>query len=181
MKMFGLTEWPKLQLPCRITPNQQVPIVRHRTGSSSCEAVLVRWGIVSSRAKHFHSDKLLISTTADKITASHGWLDAFSSRRCLVLADDVNLWSGRDDTKLPWLICRRDGQPMALAGLWESGMIESCVLLTTGPNEATAPLSLKLPVILHPADHGRWLDPAIPEGDRLLRPCPVDWIEVCEI
>ena len=38
-----------------------------------------------------------------------------------------------------------------------------------------------MPVILDPADHGRWLDPALPDGASPLRPCPAGWPEAYRV
>jgi putative SOS response-associated peptidase YedK len=56
-------------------------------------------------------------------------------------------------------------------------LLETCTLITTGPNELMEPIHDRMPVILSPADYDRWLDPAIHEPDKLLpllRPYPAD-------
>ena len=58
-----------------------------------------------------------------------------------------------------------------------NGPVESCTIVTTEPNAATAPIHGRMPVILGPADHDRWLDPSRPDAEALLRPCPDDWLE----
>ena len=49
--------------------------------------------------------------------------------------------------------------------------------MTTEPNAVTAPIHDRMPVILGPANHGRWPDPSQPGAQELLRPCPDDWLE----
>jgi len=51
--------------------------------------------------------------------------------------------------------------------------VDSCVLLTTEPNELLAPIHNRMPVILDPKDYDLWLDPDVQEVSRLkplLRP-----------
>ena len=38
-----------------------------------------------------------------------------------------------------------------------------------------------MPVILDPRDHDRWLDPARPGAEELLRPCPAAWLEAVPV
>jgi putative SOS response-associated peptidase YedK len=63
------------------------------------------------------------------------------------------------------LIRLRSGEPFGFAGLREAwrgpeGPVETCTIVTTGPDAVTAPIHDRMPVILAPADHGRWLDPS---------------------
>lgn len=63
-----------------------------------------------------------------------------------------------------------------LCGLWEcwtdkaSGeVIRSCTIITTDPNEVCAPIHDRMPVIINPADYGKWLGEQPVEPVRLLR------------
>ena len=57
----------------------------------------------------------------------------------------------------------KDGEPFAIAGLWEhwegqdGQVIESCTLLTTEPNDRLAPIHNRMPVILDPKDYNQCL------------------------
>lgn len=68
---------------------------------------------------------------------------------------------------------RRDNRPFAFAGLrerWEKGSgepIESCTIITTEANELLAEIHDRMPVILHPADYGRWLDLVVDDPEEL--------------
>jgi putative SOS response-associated peptidase YedK len=92
-------------------------------------------------------------------------------------------WEARGKARLPWLFRRRDEQPLLLAGLWDSwrapdgGVLESCSVITTGPNELMRPIHDRMPAILEPEQCGGWLDPAEQAPDRLaplLRPLPAE-------
>jgi putative SOS response-associated peptidase YedK len=53
--------------------------------------------------------------------------------------------------------------------------VESCTILTTGPNETMEPIHNRMPVILAPDDYERWLDPKVRDAKELqplLRPYP---------
>lgn len=79
----------------------------------------------------------------------------------------------RRPTKQPWVIRRRDGQPLCLAGLWEERIAPApdstpttgdrpvslrFTIVTTAANAFMAHLHHRMPVILEPAQLGRWLD-----------------------
>ena len=55
--------------------------------------------------------------------------------------------------------------------------MESCTILTTQPNEVVAPLHDRMPVIVPPGAHGRWLDPGEDRPEAvaaLLGPAPAE-------
>ena len=64
-----------------------------------------------------------------------------------------------------------------MAGLWDRAMIDgseidSFTILTTEPNDLMAGIHTRMPVILHPQDHARWLDPKSGPVDDLFEPFP---------
>src|ERR1041384_1423498 len=82
---------------------------------------------------------------------------------------------------LRFFIHMKDRKPFAFAGLWDSwnspegSQIKSCTIITTEPNELTAIIHNRMPVILHPKDYAKWLDPAPQTPDQLkplIKPFP---------
>jgi putative SOS response-associated peptidase YedK len=69
--------------------------------------------------------------------------------------------------KRPVYVTRRDGQLLAVAGLWatwkdprlgpEAPALHTCCIITTAANETMAPIHDRMPVILEPDDWSRWL------------------------
>jgi putative SOS response-associated peptidase YedK len=91
-------------------------------------------------------------------------------------------------TKQPFLIRRKDGQPMGFAGLWETWtdrttgeVVTTCVIVTCSPNELLAELHDRMPVVLDPKDYDAWLDSGDVRGAALLRPCPAEWLEAVPV
>jgi putative SOS response-associated peptidase YedK len=85
-------------------------------------------------------------------------------------------------TKQPFAIAMKNGQPYALAGIWEKwkdrktgGELRTFTVITTDPNEVVQPLHDRMPVIIQERDYDRWLkaDPERPPID-LLRPLDAD-------
>ena len=56
-------------------------------------------------------------------------------------------------------------------------MVRSCTIITCPANELVAPIHDRMPVILAPEHHARWLDPAATDARSLLVPCPAAWLE----
>ena len=69
--------------------------------------------------------------------------------------------------KQPYFIIRRDSDPIAFAGLWETWWgpdrqgepVHTCTIITTDANETMAPIHDRMPVILPPSAWDQWLDP----------------------
>jgi putative SOS response-associated peptidase YedK len=93
-----------------------------------------------------------------------------------VPADAFYEWRAEPNGKQPYAIARRDGAPMAFAGLWEAwrqpdgDLMRTFVILTTYANSTMARLHERMPVILEPADWPVWLWEAAGELAALLRP-----------
>jgi putative SOS response-associated peptidase YedK len=86
----------------------------------------------------------------------------------------------------PYLIRRRDGQPMALAGLWEHWVgpngeeVETACIVTTFANGLISALHDRMPVILEPEQFDTWLDCSDEDPSaaaRLMRPAAEDVLE----
>lgn len=134
-----------------------------------------------------------INARAETVATQPAFRDAFRKRRCLVPANGFYEWqksmkAGRE-VKLPHYIRRKDGRPMALAGLWErragpdGEVIESFTIITTDANELVSPFHNRMPAILRPEDYDVWLRPDS-KGEQLkslLVPCPSDWLVVSPV
>jgi putative SOS response-associated peptidase YedK len=128
----------------------------------------------------------MINARAETLAQKPAFRDAARLRRCLVVADGFYEWQRLPDRKQPYFIRLRDGGPLAFAGLWERweddqyGLIESCTIITTSPNDLVRPLHNRMPVILAPADYDRWLDPGVRSVAAihgLLRPLPAELMD----
>ena len=97
-----------------------------------------------------------------------------------MVADAFYEWAAAPGGKQPYAVARQDGQPMALAGLWDGWrgpggeVVRSFAIIVTTGNATMAPIHDRMPVILDPADWPVWLGEAEDqaEGDpaALLRP-----------
>ncbi|BCR05904.1 DUF159 family protein [Desulfuromonas versatilis] len=147
-----------------VAPSQQVPAIRTEQGAR--RLVMLRWGLVPFWAEDPRIGYRMINARAETAHRLPAFRAAFRKRRCIIPAGGFFEWRRQGRQKLPFHIFRRDGRPLALAGLWESWRdeqqgreIESCTILTTAANRLLAELHERMPVILEPADLARWLDP----------------------
>jgi putative SOS response-associated peptidase YedK len=178
---------PPRQLEPRfnIAPTQTVAIVR--AGATAVrECAMVRWGLVPSWAKDEKIGARMINARGETVTEKPSFRSAVKSRRCLVPADGFYEWVRSDAGKQPHFIHFADGRPFAFAGLWErwhrgeGGPLDTCTIITTGPNELIANLHNRMPVILPNIHHDEWLGPQPLQPERLqelLVPHPAEEME----
>jgi putative SOS response-associated peptidase YedK len=157
-----------------IAPTQAVAVVRAPAGSHHRELAFLRWGLIPSWATDPAIGNRLINARAETVAEKPAFRSAFRQRRCLVLADGFYEWQRQGNKKQPYYFRMRDGQPFAFAGLWErwedqGKPVETCTLLTTEANDVLRPVHERMPVILEPDTHDRWLDPAVQKAE-LLKP-----------
>jgi putative SOS response-associated peptidase YedK len=176
-KQFKVEEVPPLVERYNVAPTQSVLVVRE---PDAREAVFLKWGLVPRWAKDPAIGNKLINARSETVTEKPSFREAFARRRCLVPMEGFYEWARRGDSKRPFYFHMRDGEPFAVAALWESWegggeLLETCTLLTTGANELLAGYHDRMPVILRPEDYDLWLDAGVRSAERLLpllRPYP---------
>ena len=194
-KIFQVEEVRAEPLPARynVAPSLQVYAVARRRDHRALGTF--KWGLVPSWAKDPSVGNRMINARAEGIASKPAFRSALDRRRCLIPADAFYEWQrrtaadGRSAGKLPFAIRRRDGQPMAFAGLWEvwrdpenpdADLLRTCAIVTTAANDLMAPIHDRIPVVLDPEDWEQWLDPSV-EADKarsLLVTPPSEWFEV---
>jgi len=190
-----------------VSPRRNVLAVREREGQRVLSRL--RWGLVPSWAKEVKIGDRMINARAETVASKPAYRRAFANKRCLIPADGFYEWKAgtaaggdKKPRKQPYFIHRKDGEPLAFAGLWEvwkvpddrpdnekdlggdDGWLRSCVIVTTTANELMAPIHNRMPVILPESAWERWLDPdehdvdtlaelLVPADDALLEAYPV--------
>ena len=177
-----------------VTPRAVVPVVAERDGRRVLD--LVRWGLVPSWAKDLSVGDRMINARADRLSKSNAYKRPFERRRCIIAADGFYEWqavTGKKQ-KQPWFIRRRDGEPIAFAGLWEiwhdrslgddAPRVRTCTIITTEPNDLMRPIHDRMPVILPESAWDSWLDTEnrdVQSLGQLLVPAPSEELEVWPI
>lgn len=204
-RAFGFDEFSEtprdLEPRFNVAPSQRVPIVRNRgagreltivrraDGTAERELVNAKWGLIPPWAKEPSIGHRMINARAEGIESKPAFRAAFRARRCIVPASAFYEWQRRErGPKQPYMIRRRDGEPMGFAGLWETWqdretgeVVTTCTIITCAPNALMAELHNRMPALLKPADYEAWLDPSDPRGAELLRPCPDDVLEAVPV
>jgi len=203
MRAFGLLEPPPdLGARYNIAPSLDILAIPNR---GPRHAEVFRWGLVPSWAKDPSIGHKLSNARAESALEKPSFRQALHKRRCLVPVDGFYEWRTEGKRKTPFYFSRHDGQPLALAGLWEvwrpplaandegprdpqrsldaNGRLWSVCLLTTDANAVVADLHDRMPVVVQPADFERWLDPALDGAAvrELLRPLPAELLGAREV
>jgi putative SOS response-associated peptidase YedK len=182
---FGAEPPERLLEPSyNVAPTDEVYAVVARDGHRRMGTL--RWGLVPAWADDPKVGSRMINARAETVAARPAFRRAFERRRCLLPADGFYEWQrvpGRR-ARQPWFVHRADGEPLALAGLWErwadpavdgAEPMFTCCVITTPANADMAPVHDRMPAVLAPGEWDRWLNPG--EDDlaglaALLRPAP---------
>jgi putative SOS response-associated peptidase YedK len=166
-----------------VAPTTFQPVIRADRETGARELVSMRWGMIPNFATSLAEYKGVstINAKAETLASSAMWRVPFQRRRCIVPADGFYEWKAlTPKTKQPYAFAMADGEPLAFAGLWDAWKepkqspqtvdtwLQSFTIITTDPNELTATIHNRMPVILKPSDYDRWLS-----RDETERP-PVD-------
>jgi putative SOS response-associated peptidase YedK len=167
-----------------VAPSTNIPVIRQVDGERTLS--LLHWGLVPCWAKDIKIGYKMINARAETVATKPAFRSAYKTRRCLIPASGFYEWKREANPKIPHFIHRRDDEPMAFAGLWESceiedGIVESCTIITTTPNELMAQLHNRMPVILDSQDFDWWMTGSRDEIGQLLEPCPSDELEAYPI
>lgn len=155
-----------------LAPTDEAAVVVERGDRRAIRAY--RWGLIPSWAKDEKIASRLFNARVETLAISGAFRDSFHRRRCIVPADAFYEWQRRDGARLPFLIRRDDGAPLALAGLWSGWrhpeteqVIRTFTIVTTAANRRISAVHDRMPLIL-PREHwARWLDPTLEETGEL--------------
>jgi putative SOS response-associated peptidase YedK len=160
-------------------------------------AEYMRWGLIPSWSKpnntaapHAHKRTLAINARAETLATNGMFRGPFKSKRCIVLSDGFYEWRKNENaTTTPLRIGMSDWKPFGMAGLWDAwegpnGVIHSCTIITTTPNDLTVTVHGRMPVILPFESHEEWLSSSQHDTDalsRLLTAYPANAMAMYEI
>ena len=134
---------------------------------------LVHWGLLPSWSREPRAARRPINARAETVAQKPMFRDLLRHRRCAVPIDGYYEWRAAPGAKLPFWFHLKSGEPLFLAGLWDCwhegrpDAAPSYLLMTTRPNALAARVHDRMPVLLHPRDVARWLDPAVHEPEEL--------------
>ncbi|MGH9090026.1 MAG: SOS response-associated peptidase [Acidimicrobiales bacterium] len=156
-----------------VAPLSQVLGAREHDEQRQLE--LFSWGLVPGWAKDAAAAGRTFNARAETVATKPTFRAAFRRRRLLVPADGFYEWTakGGPRQKVPHYFSRADGEPLALAGLWEywrpaegTGRL-SATIITTAAGPDMDGVHDRQPVVLEPDTWERWLSPDLQDRDEL--------------
>ncbi len=147
-----------------VAPTQPAMVIRRHPETGERHLDVLRWGLIPHFIKDLKAARKPINARSETAATSGMFRGALASRRCLVPVDAFYEWRAMSDGKQPYAIARRDGAPLAMAGLWEGwrapdgAIVRTFAILTTAANATMATLHERMPVILEPDDWTAWLE-----------------------
>jgi putative SOS response-associated peptidase YedK len=156
-----------------VAPTDQASVVVQREARRAVTSY--RWGLIPHWATDARVGSRMFNARAETITTSPAFRDAFVRKRCIVPVDSFYEWKREGSVRQPYRVARKDGRPLALAGLWAGWRDPSIdqvrrtfTIVTTRPSEALADLHDRMPVILDDDAWDRWLANAGSDPGELL-------------
>ena len=183
--IFGTAgDLPNIAPNWNVAPTQDAMVVRRHPETGERRLGTLRWGLIPGWTKDLHTARKPINARSETAATSGMFKGALAARRCIVPADAFYEWRTVQDGKQPYAIARRDGAPMAFAGLWEGWrdpageVLRTFTILTTTANATMRPLHERMTVILERDDWPVWLGEAPGDPLALLRPAAEDVLHV---
>lgn len=141
-------------------------------------AGFLKWGFIPDYAKDIKFFQ--INTRSETIDEKPIFKRAFLSRRCIIPADGFYEWIRGQNKKNPVRITLKDESIFALAGIWNTVIIDgkkihTVSIVTTKANKLISHIHDRMPVILDYDKVKMWLDPKINDPKllkELLNPYP---------
>lgn len=145
-----------------LAPTDDIPIIFEQQGRRECH--LARWWLTPNWSKGPDTRFSMFNARAENLESSRAFKGPFHHKRCLVPATAFIEWQAGEHGKQPMEIQREDGEPLLLAGLWDSWNEEllSCAIITTAATPSMARIHKRMPVMLAAGDADRWLAPDTP-------------------
>lgn len=164
-----------LKLPggINLAPTEPVQLVRGLAGEREIRPA--RWWLTPSWAQAVDQKYAMFNARSETLADSRAFRQPFRSQRGIVPMSSFIEWRKEGAAKQPWLISNQQ-QALAVAALWdvwhgEGEPLLSCTLVTTAAAPEFVPWHGRMPVMLAPDEHERWLDcsRAIEPHDTLFR------------
>jgi len=170
-----------------VAPTTDVYAIRDRPSDAGQPARVIEtfhWGLVPIWAKEQKVGNRMINARAETLASKGAFKPALAKRRCLVPADGFYEWKVVGEhkkgkpKKQPMFIHSTDGEPLAMAGLWETWRgpdrdwdqaLHSVTVVTTNANSFMADIHNRMPVFIAPSNWQAWLDPEITDAAELLQ------------
>lgn len=157
---YNLVEEVQIHPSFNVSPGVQVPVVISENGRN--KIVFMKWGFELKFGDG--PAKQLINAMGETLSEKPTFKKLIQSQRCLIPATGFYEWMKTENGKIPHYIYLKEQKLFSLGGLWrlektEDGqLIQTCVIITTEPNELMKPIHNRMPLIVGKLDEGVWLN-----------------------
>ena len=152
-----------------------MPVVRAIDGGR--DTTMMEWRLIPFFSKDGKRSFTRFNARGEELRSKPMYREAFKTRRCVVPATGYIEFTGPKGNKTAHLFTRKDGKPMALAGLWDrwvssdkSERKETYTIVTTAPSAFAAQFHDRMPCVLESKDVDIWLRDLPEEASVLMRP-----------
>jgi putative SOS response-associated peptidase YedK len=159
-------------------PRQTYPLIIRGGDAGAPVFVAANWGFAPSWNRDETGGRRPINARSETVAGGGLFRDAYRTRRALLPVDGFYEWHTVRGGKQPYAIAMATGAPFALAAIWDAwtdprlgARIRTFAVLTCPANALMTEVHHRMPVVLAPEDHDRWLSDA-PDPRELLRPYP---------
>jgi len=159
---FGLDDCADFPIRYNIPPGTDIPVIR-QSPEGKRVLHLLRWGLVPHWAKDPSIGARLNNARGESVAEKPSFRSAFKQRRCLIPASGFFEWKTEGKIKQPYYFSLKSGEPMAMAGLWESwevtdgSILRTVCIITTAANAIMTPIHDRMPAIISPENWQNWL------------------------
>jgi putative SOS response-associated peptidase YedK len=170
-------------------PRQELLVIRrnHQTGEISLDPL--RWGLIPHWCSDPKGGRKPSNAKCGTVSGLPTFREAYRRRRCIVPVDGFFEWRAvkGQKAKQPYAIAMERRRAVRLGGHF--GELEgpgngrvgrTFAIITTDANELVADIHDRMPVIIAPADSGRWLGDE-PDPRELMRPYPAELMRIWPI
>ena len=138
--------------------SQVAPVVRAEDGAPRLRPM--QWGLVPPADRGLPRRRPLGNARLETLARLPAFRAAAAARRCLVPVNGFYEYKDLGSRKQPYVFMQPDGEPFALAGLWEpplEGLPPSFCVVTTAPNSVMTGIHDRMPLVLTGSSMGLWL------------------------
>jgi len=138
------------------------------------------WGLLPSETENPDSAPRPIHARAETVAVVPLFAEAFRHRRAIVPATEYYQQRTIGRPVQRYAISRRDGQPLAIAGLWEAfrrpdgEIVRTYCIITTEATGTVAEIHDRMPLVLDEPDWPVWLGEEPGDPTTLLHPAAGD-------
>ncbi|HEY3638300.1 MAG TPA: SOS response-associated peptidase family protein [Rhizomicrobium sp.] len=167
------------------TPMRFADVIRlDESGQRECRPM--RWGFADRYATVPQRQPRHMHARAETIDSLPTFAGAFAQARGLVVVKSFNVGEELPNGKVKqWVVTPRDGNPIALAAIWErwthpnEDELLTFVMVTVPTNPLLAAVTDRMPAVIAPQDWPAWLGEtpasATELKEMLLAPVEADW------